>query len=66
MNNSKKVGRPINSVTTVKVRMIDLLRVVSPEAEVCIGRKYADAVGILDKCFVKNEAPQFQFDTLFD
>lgn len=48
-----KKGRPFNSVTTVKVRMIDLLSVVLPEAEVVVGRKWADQVGVLDKCFVK-------------
>ena len=65
MSNSKKVGRPINSVTTVKVRMIDLLSVVLPEAEVVVGRKWADQVGVLDKCFVKQLEQEFSTE-LFD
>ena len=49
----RKVGRPAKSVTTVKVKMIDLLGVVLPECEVVVGRKWADSVGVLDKCFLK-------------
>ena len=47
MNETKKrAGRPFNSVTTVKVKMIDLLGVVLPECEVVVGRKWADSVGV--------------------
>jgi len=68
MNETKKrAGRPFNSVTTVKVKMIDLLGVVLPECEVVVGRKWADSVGVLGKCFRKQQVePEFQFDTLFD
>jgi hypothetical protein len=62
-----KRGRPFNSVTTVKVKMIDLLGVVSPGCEVVVGRKWADSVGVLDKCFLKQQVEQeLQIDTLFD
>jgi len=62
-----KRGRPFNSVTTVKVRMIDLLGVVLPDCEVVVGRKWADSIGVLDKCFLKQQAePELQIDTLFD
>jgi hypothetical protein len=54
-------------VTTVKVRMIDLLGVVLPECEVVVGRKWADSVGVLDKCFLKQQVEQeLQIETLFD
>jgi hypothetical protein len=63
----RKVGRPAKSVTTVKVKMIDLLGVVLPECEVVVGRKWADSVGVLDKCFLKQQVePELQFDNLFD
>ena len=59
----RKVGRPAKSVTTVKVKMIDLLGVVLPECEVVVGRKWADSVGVLDKCFLKQQVePELQFD----
>ena len=54
----RKVGRPAKSVTTVKVKMIDLLGVVLPECEVVVGRKWADSVGVLDKCFLKQQVEQ--------
>ena len=68
MNETKKrAGRPFNSVTTVKVKMIDLLGVVLPECEVVVGRKWADSVGVLGKCFRKQQVEQeLQFDNLFD
>ncbi|MDB4607858.1 hypothetical protein OAH64_03335 [bacterium] len=68
MNETKKrAGRPFNSVTTVKVKMIDLLGVVLPECEVVVGRKWADSVGVLDKCFLKQQVEQeLRIDTLFD
>ena len=68
MNETKKrAGRPFNSVTTVKVKMIDLLGVVLPDCEVVVGRKWADSVGVLDKCFLKQQVEQeFRIDTLFD
>jgi hypothetical protein len=63
----RKVGRPAKSVTTVSVKMIDLLGVVLPECEVVVGRKWADSVGVLDKCFLKQQVePELQFDNLFD
>jgi hypothetical protein len=63
----RKVGRPAKSVTTVKVKMIDLLGVVLPECEVVVGRKWADSVGVLDKCFLKQQVEQdLQIETLFD
>ena len=63
----KRAGRPFNSVTTVKVKMIDLLGVVLPECEVVVGRKWADSVGVLDKCFLKQQVEQdLQIETLFD
>ena len=63
----RKVGRPAKSVTTVKVKMIDLLGVVLPECEVVVGRKWADSVGVLDKCFLKQQVePELQIETLFD
>jgi hypothetical protein len=64
MNETKKrAGRPFNSVTTVKVKMIDLLGVVLPECEVVVGRKWADSVGVLDKCFLKQQAePELQIE----
>ena len=62
-----KKGRPFNSVTTVKVKMIDLLGVVLPDCEVVVGRKWADSVGVLDKCFLKQQVEQdLQIETLFD
>jgi len=62
-----KRGRPFNSVTTVKVKMIDLLGVVLPECEVVVGRKWADSVGVLDKCFLKQQVEQeLQIDSFFD
>ena len=68
MNETKKrAGRPFNTVTTVKVKMIDLLGVVLPECEVVVGRKRADSIGVLDKCFLKQQVePELQFDNLFD
>ena len=68
MNETKKrAGRPFNSVTTVKVKMIDLLGVVLPECEVVVGRKWADSIGVLDKCFLKQQVEQdLQIETLFD
>ena len=68
MNETKKrAGRPFNSVTTVKVKMIDLLGVVLPECEVVVGRKWADSIVVLDKCFLKQQVePELQFDNLFD
>ena len=63
----RKVGRPAKSVTTVSVKMIDLLGVVLPECEVVVGRKWADSVGVLDKCFLKQQVEQdLQIETLFD
>ena len=63
----RKVGRPAKSVTTVKVKMIDLLGVVLPECEVVVGRKWADSVGVLDKCFLKQQVEQeLQIDSFFD
>jgi hypothetical protein len=63
----RKVGRPATSVTTVSVKMIDLLGVVLPECEVVVGRKWADSVGVLDKCFLKQQVEQdLQIETLFD
>ena len=63
----RKVGRPAKSVTTVKVKMIDLLGVVLPECEVVVGRKWADSVGVLDKCFLKQQVePELQFENLAD
>ncbi|MDA7613435.1 hypothetical protein N8598_03980 [Akkermansiaceae bacterium] len=63
----RKVGRPAKSVTTVSVKMIDLLGVVLPECEVVVGRKWADSVGVLGKCFRKQQVEQdFQIETLFD
>ena len=63
----RKVGRPAKSVTTVSVKMIDLLGVVLPECEVVVGRKWADSVGVLDKCFLKQQVePELQIETLFD
>ena len=63
----RKVGRPAKSVTTVKVKMIDLLGVVLPECEVVVGRKWADSVGVLDKCFLKQQVePELQIDSFFD
>ena len=45
MNETKKrAGRPFNSVTTVKVKLIDLLGVVLTVFEVVVGRKWADSV----------------------
>ena len=62
-----KRGRPFNSVTTVKVKMIDLLGVVLPGCEVVVGRKWADSVGVLDKCFLKQQVEQeLQIDSFFD
>ena len=55
----RKVGRPAKSVTTVSVKMIDLLGVVLPECEVVVGRKWADSVGVLDKCFLKQQVEEF-------
>ena len=63
----RKVGRPAKSVTTVSVKMIDLLGVVLPECEVVVGRKWADSVGVLDKCFLKQQVEQeLQIDSFFD
>ena len=60
MNETKKrAGRPFKSVTTVKVKMIDLLGVVLPDCEVVVGRKWADSVGVLGKCFRKQQVEEF-------
>ena len=39
-------GRPKNSVTTTQVRMLELLRVLQPEALVTIGTKFAESLGL--------------------
>ncbi len=50
MNDTKqkrKVGRPRNSVTTVKVQLVDLLRVLKPEAYVVVGTLFAKELGLI-------------------
>jgi hypothetical protein len=42
----KGAGRPKNSVTTTQVRMLELLRVLQPEALVTIGTKFAESLGL--------------------
>ena len=39
-------GRPKNSVTTTQVRMLEVLRVLQPEALVTIGTKFAESLGL--------------------
>jgi hypothetical protein len=42
----RKVGRPRNSFTTVKVKLLDLLGVLHPNSPVIIGRKFAEGIGL--------------------
>ena len=61
----RKVGRPKNSVTTVKVRLLDLLGVLHPNSPVIVGKKFAEALG-LDLPDLAPEPPQFRSEDLFD
>ena len=39
-------GRPLNSVTTVPVKLIDLLGYVNPQAKVVVGKKWLESIGV--------------------
>ena len=58
-------GRPLNSVTTVPVKLIDLLGYVNPQAKVVVGKKWLESIGVLDKCSRKQQVePELQFENL--
>jgi hypothetical protein len=42
----KKAGRPRGANSTTQIKMLELLRVLSPEAMVTVGKKFADSLGI--------------------
>jgi hypothetical protein len=39
-------GRPKNSLTTTQVSMLELLRVLQPDALVTVGTKFAESLGL--------------------
>ena len=50
MNDTKqkgKVGRPKGANTTVKVQLLDLLRILKPEASVVVGTLFAKELGLI-------------------
>jgi hypothetical protein len=61
----RKVGRPRNSFTTVKVKLLDLLGVLHPNSPVVIGKKFAEDIG-LDLPELAPEPQQFRSEDLFD
>ena len=61
----RKVGRPLNSVTTVKVKLLDLLGVLHPNSPVVIGKKFAEDIGI-NLPESAPEPPQYRSEDLFD
>ena len=61
----RKVGRPRNSVTTVKVKLLDLLGVLHPNSPVVIGKKFAEDLG-LDLPELAPEPQRFSSEDLFD
>ena len=61
----RKVGRPRNSVTTVKVRLLDLLGVLHPNSPVVVGKKFAEDLG-LDLPKLAPEPQSFSSEDLFD
>jgi len=44
-NFKRTVGRPKNSLTTVPVKLVDLLGVVNPQAQVPVGRIWLETLG---------------------
>ena len=44
--NLRKAGRPKNSLTTTQVTLLELLRVLQPDALVTVGTKYAESLGL--------------------
>ena len=61
----RKVGRPRNSVTTVKVKLLDLLGVLHPNSPVVIGKKFAEDLG-LNLPELAPELQQYRSEDLFD
>ncbi len=43
----RKVGRPKGANTTVKVQLLDLLRILKPEASVVVGTLFAKELGLI-------------------
>ena len=46
LNIRKGAGRPKNSVTTTQVTLLELLRVLQPDALVTVGTKFAESLGL--------------------
>ena len=52
-------GRPRNSVTTVPVKLIELLGYVNPQARVVVGKKWLESIGV-------ETPPEIKEEDLFD
>ena len=42
----RKAGRPKGAASTTQIKMLELLRVLSPDAMVTVGKKFAASLGI--------------------
>jgi hypothetical protein len=62
----KKVGRPKGVSTTVKVKLLDLLRVLQPESPVVVGTLFARELDILPVEMERQSTNKFSQEELFD